>query len=69
MLCSISRLFFAPLVENRLIGNTNQEFAFFWETIDLWMLNCFTPIVDLFTQLTFLYLFYFQAKAKINAEK
>ncbi len=23
MLCSISRLFFAPLVENRLIGNTN----------------------------------------------
>lgn len=69
MLCSVTRLFFAPLIENRLIGNTDKELAYFWETIDLWLLNAFIPITDLFTQLTFLYLFYFQAKTKFNAEK
>jgi hypothetical protein len=69
MVCCVSRLFFAPIVENRLIGNSDADFAYYWETVDLWMLNAFTPITNLFTHLTFLYLFYFQAIVKINAEK
>ena len=69
MICSITRPLFAPLVENRLIGSTDPNFAYQWETLDLWLLNVFIPFTDLFTQLTFLYLFYFQAIAKINAEK
>jgi len=69
LMSSASRLFFAPIVENRLIGNSDPDFAYFWETIDLWILNVYTPITDLFTQLTFLYLFYFQAITKIESDK
>jgi hypothetical protein len=66
---SFSRLFFSPLVENRLITNEDPDFAYLWETVDLWLLNAYIPIADLFTHLTFLYLFYFQAISRINAEK
>ena len=69
MFYSFSRLFFSPLVENRLITNEDPDFAYLWETVDLWLLNAYIPIADLFTHLTFLYLFYFQAISRINAEK
>jgi len=39
------------------------------ETIDLWILNFFIPITETLTFLTFLYLFYFQAKTKNDSEK
>jgi len=39
------------------------------ETIDLWILNFIIPITEMLTFLTFLYLFYFQAKSKIDSEK
>lgn len=69
VIISLSRLFFAALIENRVLGNTDKIMAYTWETIDIWILNVYIPIVDLSTQFTFLYLFYFQAKSKINANK
>jgi hypothetical protein len=59
---SLSRLFFSPLNENKLIGIIDKAKAFRDETIDLWMLNAMTPLNDLFTELTFLYLFFHQAR-------
>jgi hypothetical protein len=59
---SLSRLFFSPLNENKLIGIKDEAKAFRDETIDLWMLNAMTPMNDLFTELTFLYLFFHQAR-------
>ncbi len=69
LLCVLSRLFFMPIVENRVVGNEDQDLAFTMETIDLWILNFFIPITEMLTSLTFLYLFYFQAKTKIDSEK
>jgi hypothetical protein len=47
MFDSVSRLFFIPFIENRIVGNKNQDFAFIYETIDLWILNAVNPLNEM----------------------
>ena len=58
---SISRIFFTSIIEHELVG---MDYAELWNSLDLLNLNVIIPIEDFFTQLTFLYLFYYQARTK-----
>ncbi len=55
---SISRIFFTSIVEHKMVG---MDYAELWNSLDLLNLNVIIPIEDFCTQLTFLYLFYYQA--------
>ncbi len=55
-------------MENVVIGSEDIDKAIDMERIDLWMSNGVTPFINMLTDLTFLYLFYHQARMKQKAQ-